>query len=131
MSSYPTRSEIEHFASSLETSDPSPFFDRVSENVVWDVMGTHPAAGHFTSLRKRVACIVVDLANKRKGAWKEGALGVANKFLSESLKLKVVNVIGGGDQEWAVLELEANATCKNGRSDPSCPCLEQVERSLT
>ncbi len=50
MAPYPTKTEIELFASSLGTSDPSPFFDRVSPNVVWDVMGTHPAAGHFTSL---------------------------------------------------------------------------------
>jgi len=31
------------------------------------------------------------------------------------LKLKVRNVIGGGDQEWAVVELVAEAVCKNGR----------------
>lgn len=47
--------------------------------------------------------------------WKKGALGVVNKILSEPLKLKVINVIGGGD-EWATVELEANATCKNGRA---------------
>lgn len=28
--------------------------------------------------------------------------------------MSVVNVIGGGDQDWAVIELEAHAKCKNG-----------------
>ena len=46
--------------------------------------------------------------------WKQNALGVINRILNENLKLKVVNVIGGGDQEWAVVELEADGVCKNG-----------------
>jgi len=50
MPQYPSKDEIEKLASHLATSDASPFFDRVSKDVVWDVMGTHPAAGHFTSL---------------------------------------------------------------------------------
>ena len=53
-----------------------------------------------------------DTRPRRRGGG--GALGVVNKILSEPLKLKVVNVIGGGD-EWATIELEANATCKNGQ----------------
>lgn len=65
-----------------------------------DEQGTHPAAGHFTTLE----------------AWKEGALGVIQKVLAEPLTMKVVNVVGGGDQDWASVELEANATCKNGMS---------------
>ncbi|KAK5168402.1 uncharacterized protein LTR77_006972 [Saxophila tyrrhenica] len=98
MAPYPTKNEIELFASSLSTSDPSPFFDRVSPNVVWDVMGTHPAAGHFTSLE----------------SWKKGALGVINDVLKSPLQLRVINVIGGGDQPWATVELAADSVCKNG-----------------
>ena len=37
-----------------------------------------------------------------------------NKRLSEPLKLKVINVVGGGEQEWAVIELEANGVANNG-----------------
>ncbi|KAK3716368.1 hypothetical protein LTR37_006518 [Vermiconidia calcicola] len=102
MAPYPSRTDIELLASSLGTSDPSPFFDRVSPNVVWDVMGTHPAAGHFTSLDD----------------WKKGALGKINAVLKEPLSLRVKNVVGGGDQAWAVLELEANGVCKNGMDYP-------------
>lgn len=39
MAPYPTKSEIEELASHLATDNPAPFFDRVSPNVVWDVMG--------------------------------------------------------------------------------------------
>ena len=35
----PSRVDIEKLCSHLATSDQSPFFDRVSPNVVWDVMG--------------------------------------------------------------------------------------------
>lgn len=38
-SKYPTRDEIESLCSHLATSDPSKFFDRVSPDVEWDVMG--------------------------------------------------------------------------------------------
>ncbi|RMZ26861.1 hypothetical protein D0859_09068 [Hortaea werneckii] len=87
----PTKTEIETLCSHLGTSDPSPFFDRVSPDVVWDVME----------------------------AWKQGALGTINQILREPLALKVVNVVGGGrDQEWALVELEANAVCKNGMPYP-------------
>ena len=50
--------------------------------------------------------------------WKKNALGVINKILKEPLKLQVKNVIGGGEQDWAVLELAANGVCKNGMEYP-------------
>jgi len=99
----PSKAEIQSFCSSLATSDPSPFFNRVSKDVSWDVLGTHPAAGSFKSLED----------------WKKGALGPINKVLAAPLQLKVINIVGGGEgEEWATLELEANATCKNGMPYP-------------
>lgn len=47
-------------------------------------------------------------------AWKKGALGVVNAVLKEPLALEVVNVFGGGDQEWATVELKADSICLNG-----------------
>jgi len=38
-SRYPKRDEIEALCSHLGTSNASPFFDKVSPNVEWDVMG--------------------------------------------------------------------------------------------
>ncbi|KAK3671153.1 hypothetical protein LTR78_008954 [Recurvomyces mirabilis] len=87
----PSRQEIERLCSHLASSDQQPFFDRVSPNVVWDVMAS----------------------------WKKGALGVINDRLKSPLSLKVVNVVGGGpDQDWALVELEANGVCKNGMEYP-------------
>ena len=54
MGPYPTKPEIEELCAHLSTGNQKPFFDRVSQNVVWDVLGTHPAAGHFTSLGLRL-----------------------------------------------------------------------------
>ncbi|KAL9072198.1 MAG: hypothetical protein Q9157_005181 [Trypethelium eluteriae] len=88
MSPYPSKDEIAELATHLSTSDPSPFYDRVSPNVVWDVLES----------------------------WKKSALGVANKFLKEPLRFKVVNAFGGGEQDWCCLELEAiDAVAKNDR----------------
>ena len=42
--------------------------------------------------------------------------------------MTVVNVIGGGNQEWAVVELEAHAKCKNGKRD--LPLLDQASMSV-
>lgn len=170
----PTKTEIETLCSHLGTSDPSPFFDRVSADVVWDVMGTlkpsypypthppslptilhpipydgkapyalstpmmtysplsttagdHPAAGHFTSLGPSVRSPISPFGKcesktkqtakqSRTEAWKQGALGTVNRVLREPLALKVVNVVGGGrDQDWALVELKADAVCKNGK----------------
>lgn len=47
--------------------------------------------------------------------WKKGAYGVVQGMLKEHLTQTVVNVVGGG-QEWALVELEADAVCKNGMS---------------
>lgn len=105
MAPYPTKAEIEQLCSALASSDTSPFFSRVAPDVTWDVMGTHPAAGHFTSLQ----------------AWKDAALGTIQKVLKEPIALKPTNVVGGGDQERAAVELEANAVCKNGMPH-SPPC---------
>lgn len=40
----PSPDEIKDFCSSLGTSDPSPFFNRVSKDVDWAVLGTSEAA---------------------------------------------------------------------------------------
>ncbi len=150
----PSRADIEKLCAHLATSDQSPFFDRVSPDVVWDVMGkksvapspstdeirgladvqlrhagTHPAAGHFTSLGTPstvfTTAVPLSVLITSPESWKKGALGVINERLQHPLQLKIVNVVGGGaDQEWATVELEANGVCNNG----TCPILSS--RSL-
>ena len=51
-------------------------------------------------------------------------MGVANNVLSEPLKLKIINAVGGGEQEWCVLELEAiDAVAKNGKCTALMPSM--------
>jgi hypothetical protein len=47
-------------------------------------------------------------------SWQKNALGVAQAFLAKPLEFKIINACGGGDQDWACIELEADAVCKNG-----------------
>ena len=60
--------------------------------------------------------------------WKKGALGVINVVLQEPLKLSVLNAVGGGDQAWAVVELEAaGGVCKDGTVVDDRWCIEGTE----
>ncbi|RMY50831.1 hypothetical protein D0865_06684 [Hortaea werneckii] len=81
--------------------------------------GDHPAAGQFTSLggesQEGVKKANRQLSKPRTEAWKKGALGTVNRILRDPLSLQVINVVGGGrDQDWALVELKADAVCKNG-----------------
>ncbi|RMX89956.1 hypothetical protein D0867_15378 [Hortaea werneckii] len=106
----PTKTEIEALCSHLGTSDPSPFFDRVSPDVVWDVMESQEEERKQTDRQ---------LSKSQTEAWKKGALGTVNQILRDPLSLQVINVVGGGrDQEWALVELKADAVCKNGMPYP-------------
>lgn len=68
--------------------------------------GTHPCAGRYASL----------------AAFQESTLKRLGAIMKPpGIRLKVRNVIGGGEQEWAVVELVAEAECKNGESSRSDP----------
>lgn len=83
----------------METGNYSKTFERVSPNVDWTVMGTHPLAGRYTSLKD----------------FQQGTLARLGKIMKDpGIRLMVRNVIGGGEQDWATVELVANAECKNG-----------------
>ncbi|KAF1356957.1 hypothetical protein BDV97DRAFT_394824 [Delphinella strobiligena] len=94
---YPTRDEIGEIFAGLANGKTDDFLSHVSPDVTWDVLGDDYAAGHFTT----------------SDDWKEGALDCINKVLREPLQLRIHNIIGGG-QEWATVELKADAVCKNG-----------------
>ncbi|GAB7350926.1 hypothetical protein MBLNU459_g1437t1 [Dothideomycetes sp. NU459] len=100
--SYPTREDIKSLFANLSNGNAEAFYSRVSPDVEWDVLGHHPLAGHFTTLED----------------WKRGALGPINAVLREPLQLQVRNIVGGGTEEWAVVELFANGICKNGMEYP-------------
>ncbi|EMD00717.1 hypothetical protein BAUCODRAFT_20765 [Baudoinia panamericana UAMH 10762] len=123
----PSTAELEQLCTHLSSSDQSPFFDRVSPEVVWDVLGVSLPATRQHDKRSNGHKAHIPLPDTSQAfrkplialahpeSWKEGALGVINKVLREPLRMKVINAISGGDQsDWAVVELEANSVCKNG-----------------
>lgn len=101
-SRYPTRDEIlDIFKIATPHNFAEIFLEHVDPNVDWTVLGTHPLAGRFNS---RDEFVSQPLARFRK-VMKEPGIGIT-----------IHNVIGGGDQEWAVFELIAKAECLNGTS---------------
>jgi hypothetical protein len=62
----------------LENGDGAAFFERVSEDVDWTVMGDHPPAGHYRS----------------KNAFIEGAFAKRGKVLPQGAQLHVESSSG-------------------------------------
>jgi len=76
------------------------FFNQVSDNVDWWIVGHTPMSGKYNS----------------KQAFLDATFQVLNKkVLGGPLRLRTINVIGGGDSDWATVEMEAiDAKCNNG-----------------
>lgn len=101
-SDYPSPNEIHRLFSNMAKGNYEALFDRVSADVEWTVMGTHPCAGRYRTLKD----------------FQAGTLARLGKIMKQpGLNLAVRNVIGGGDQEWCTVELVANAECLNGIYD--------------
>lgn len=98
--SYPSQSEIKSLFHNLETQNYSAFFDRVADDVSWRVMGHHPLSGLYST----------------KAAFQKDTLGrLGACFQPEHpIVLNTVNIVGGGENEWATVELKADGICKNG-----------------
>lgn len=94
---YPTHAEVKEQFDHMAKGDYDSFFAKVSPEVDWTVMGTHPCAGRYRTLKDFQEKTLVRLAKIMQ---------------APGIQLAVRNVIAGG--EWAVGELVANAVCKNG-----------------
>jgi len=106
-SKYPSTEEIKQIFQNMETGNYEEVFKRVASDVDWTVMGTHPCAGRYRSL-----------ADFQESTFKR--LGAIMK--PPGIRLKVRNVLGGVDQEWAAVELIAEAECKNGLNFDNTYC---------
>lgn len=95
---YPSTAEIASIFDNFEKGEPAKAFARFSPNVDCVVTGTHPCSGHFTTLAE----------------FKENTTGRVSKIWKGPPKMKIQNVVGGGEQEWACIELTAEAECNNG-----------------
>jgi ketosteroid isomerase-like protein len=80
----------------LENGDGAAFFEHVSDDVDWIVMGTHPLAGHY----------------RGKKAFIAGTFDKLAQVLPQGAQLNVENLLVKDDQ--AVVELHSLATAKNG-----------------
>ena len=82
--------------SHLENGNPQVFFAHVHDDVVWEVTGTHPLAGIFTSKQDFIS----------------GTISKLNEVLESPLSLKLVSCITDGSS--ASIELVANSVTKKG-----------------
>lgn len=106
MAPYPSRDEITNIFKHMETGEYAKTFEHISPNVDWTVMGTHPLAGRYTSLKD----------------FSDATFARLSKIMKDpGIRLKVRNVIGGGDQPWSTVELLADAECKNGGASVRMP----------
>ncbi|QUM76242.1 nuclear transport factor 2 family protein [Moritella sp. 24] len=80
----------------LENGNPQGFFVHVSDDVVWEVTGSHPLAGTYTSKQNFIA----------------GTISKLNEVLESPLSLKLLSCITDGHS--ASVELVANSTTKKG-----------------
>ncbi|PWW80280.1 hypothetical protein C7212DRAFT_362111 [Tuber magnatum] len=104
---YPTPPEIRHaFALLSQRSTFKAFFDEhVSETVDWKAMGVdYPLAGHWCSRQEFLRCAYDKLHSVLD---------------DDGLVLDVVDVHGGGTDEWAVVELKGRGRCRNGMDFPN------------
>lgn len=80
----------------LSSDNPSEFFDSVSDDVKWAVLGTHPLAGEYTS----------------KASFQRGTFDRLAPHFAGRLKLYTRSLLVDGDT--AVVELFSRATTKGG-----------------
>lgn len=101
-SSYPTKDQINTIFSQIAGSNANfpGFFSHLAENFSWTIEGTHPLAGLYTNVT------ILELSFERI----EFAASKANPLI-----LSLNNIIGGGDEEWSVQELEVKGVCKSGK----------------
>jgi ketosteroid isomerase-like protein len=51
---------------------------------------------------------------KGKAYFRSQTFAILQPILAKPLVLNIKNVIGGGEQEWAAVEMTADSVCKNG-----------------
>ncbi|KAF4618381.1 hypothetical protein G7Y89_g14921 [Cudoniella acicularis] len=97
-SPYPTKSQIHQIFTHLTNNNPTAFYAHVSDDANWTVMGSHILSAHYTT----------------KASFLSSSLARISAVIDGGLNLKIVSIIGGETEEWAVVEMLADARCKNG-----------------
>jgi len=100
-SPYPSKEEIRSIFQPLSQAGQAPsFFEHVADDVDWTIKGHSPMSRRYDSKADFVASTLELLGTK---------------VLTKPLTMQVANVVGGGDSDEAVVEMEAmDAQCRNG-----------------
>ena len=96
---YPNSSKIATIFAGLASGDGPGFFSHVLDNVDWDIKGHSPMSRKYTNKQDFIDSTIKYLNDH---------------VLAEKLKMKVVNVIGCDENGQAVVEMEADTTCRDG-----------------
>lgn len=100
---FPNQAQICSIFSNLagRNANYSGFFSQVADNVNWIIEGTHALAGLYNNKT------VLEAAFTR----------IDDTGTAENpLTISITNIIGGGNEEWSVVELRVLGICRNGRS---------------
>ncbi|KAI1483969.1 hypothetical protein F4774DRAFT_364149 [Daldinia eschscholtzii] len=97
-SPYPTKARVREIFAHLAAGDPVAFYAHIADDVDWTIMGSHALSGHYTD-----KATLTSKATSRTGGLFEGPV-----------KMRIVDVIGGEVEEWAVVEMALDGICKNG-----------------
>jgi hypothetical protein len=92
------RELVQGIFAKLASDTPNDFFDHVADGVSWDVLGTHPLAGHYDS----------------KKAFREATFAKLNPLFDEPLKLYTRSLTLDFDQNRVAAELYSKVTSKKG-----------------
>lgn len=88
----------------LSTGNANDFFDKVTDDVHWTVMGTHPLAGVY----------------KSKEDFLKNTFERLDKVLKKGVIMKVDHTLVSGDT--AVVEMTQTSTALNGKAFPNTYC---------
>lgn len=91
-----TKDYVTELFESLEKGDADEFFNNVSPEVDWTVMGTHPLAGRYTS----------------RDEFRQATFERLTPCLEDPIRLSLVNVLVDGDD--AAVELRAISKARSG-----------------
>jgi hypothetical protein len=98
---YPDQCQISQIFGYLAQGNFTAFLSKVSPNVSWTLMGTHPLAGVYHNKTIFAVNALARLSNTLDN--------------TQSTKLDLTHIIGGGNSEWSLQELHGLGVCKNGK----------------
>ncbi|KAF2813439.1 uncharacterized protein BDZ99DRAFT_568642 [Mytilinidion resinicola] len=101
---YPTAENIRGMFTSAGNWDYDAFWSHVSPDFEWSVMGSSIVSGTFRGIEE----------------FKANSMDRITRAMKGPVRPRVVNIAGGGVQEWVAIESEFEGEFKNGRPYNQC-----------